>query len=115
MNRIKCYDVAAMVIDEATNQFGSLWKVSRSRLDDLKESCKLIDELSDESNGVSYDVAVNDETMDISVTLECEELVAENKSHVIYRLMDKSKSINMFSQDGHLCIKFRFCGVWCCI
>lgn len=112
MNRIKCYDVAAMVIDEATNQFGSLWKVSKSKLDDLKENCRLVDELSDESNGVSYDVAVNDETMDISVTLECEELVAENKSHVIYRLMDKSKSINMFAHDGNLCIKFKFGSIW---
>lgn len=112
MNRIKCYDVATMVIDEATNQFGSLWKVSRSRLDDLKESCKLIDELSDESHGVSYDVDIDDRTMDISVTLECEDLITDSKDHTIYSLMNVTKSINMFAHEGNLCIKFKFGSIW---
>lgn len=112
MEKIKCFDVVKMVIDEATSQFGVLWKVNPEELRKLNERCEFIDKLSDESNGVSYDVSVDDKTMDISVTLECDELIAENKDHVIYRLMNGSKSINLFAHDGHLCIKFKFGSIW---
>lgn len=112
MARLKCFDVAKMVIDEATSQFGVLWRVSDNKLCKFNSNCDLIDELSDESHGVSYDVDINDETMDISVTLECEDLIADSKDHVIYRLMNSTKSINMFAHDGHLCIKFKFGSIW---
>lgn len=112
MSRIKCFDVAKMVIDEATSQFGALWRVNDDSLRKLSGYCELIDELSDESHGVSYDVDINEETMDISITLECEDLIADSKDHTIYSLMNVTKSINMFAHDGHLCIKFRFGSIW---
>lgn len=112
MSRVNCFDVASMVIDEATKQFGLLWKVDTDRLEVFKNNCDLIDELSDGSHGVSYDVDINEETMDISITLECEDLIADSKDHVIYRLMNETKSINMFAHDGNLCIKFKFGSIW---
>lgn len=112
MSGLKCFDVAKMVIDEATSQFGVLWRVNDDKLRKFNSNCELIDELSDESHGVSYDVDINDETMDISVTLECEDLIADSKDHVIYRLMNGTKSINMFAHEGNLCIKFKFGSIW---
>ncbi len=112
MDKVKCFDVAEMVINEASSQFGILWKVDNEKLQRLKENCDLIDELSDDSCGVSFDAFVDEITMDISITLECEELIADNKDHVIYHLMDAAKAINLFARDGNLCIKLRFGSIW---
>lgn len=112
MARVQCFDVAKMVIDEATSQFGILWRINDDKLRKFSGYCELIDELSDESHGASYDVEIDDRTMDISVTLECEDLIADSKDHTIYSLMNVTKSINMFAHEGNLCIKFKFGSIW---
>lgn len=109
---IKCYDVVSMVTDEATAQFGSLWKVNESRQNELQRNCELIDSLAQECGGVSYEVDVDDITMEISVAMECDELVVKSKDSVFYELLGKIKGLKFGSTDENLCIKLTFGSIW---
>lgn len=109
---IKCYDVVSMVTDEATSQFGSLWRVNESRQDELKRSCELIDNLAGECGGISYEVYVDDITMEISVAMECDELVVKSKDNAFYGLLGRIKGLKFCSTDDNLCIRLRFGSIW---
>lgn len=109
---ITCYDAVSMVTDEATAQFGFLWKVNKSRQDELKCSCELIDNLAEECGGISYEVDVDDITMEISVAIECEELVVKSKDNVFYELLGKIKRLKFCSTEDNLCIKLTFDSIW---
>lgn len=109
---IKCYDVVSMVTDEATAQFGSLWKVNENRQNELKHNCELIDSLSQECGGISYEVDIDDITMEISVAMECDELVVNDKDSVFYKLLERVKGLKFGSTDENLCIKFVFGSIW---
>ncbi len=109
---ITCYDAVSMVTDEATAQFGSLWKVNKSRQNELKRSCGLIDSLAGECGGISYEVDVDDITMEISVAMECDELVINDKSSAFYELLVRIKGLKFCSTDENLCIKLVFGSIW---
>lgn len=109
---IKCYEVVSMVTDEATSQFGSLWRVNEIRQNELERNCELIDRLAEECNGISYDVDVDDITMDVSVAIEFDELIVESKDSVFYELLEKAKRLKLGSSDTNLCIKLSFDSIW---
>lgn len=109
---IKCYEVVSMVTDEATSQFCSLWRVNKIRQNELERNCELIDKLAEDYNGISYDVDVDDITMEISVAIEFDELIVESKDSVFYELLEKVKRLKFSSSDTNLCIKLSFDSIW---
>lgn len=109
---VKCYDVVSMVTDEATSQFGSLWKVNESRQNQLKYSCELIDKFAEECGGIAYDVDVDDITMELSVAIECEEMIVDSRDSVFYALLKRAKGLKFGSSGANLCIKLSFDSIW---
>lgn len=113
MGFVKCYDVAEMVTEEATEQFGSLLKVDEEKQKELKECCEMVDSIAEKFGGISYEVKVDDETTEIIVSLVCEEFEVDTTSDDFYGLMRKAKKVGFKSYEKeHLQIDFIFNGIW---
>lgn len=114
MSFVKCFDVVDMIIKEANNRFSPLWKVDEEKFKVLKQYSEAIDKLSEEFEGVSYDVEVDEISMEVSIVLECDEIIIENKNHILYELMKRTiKSVFSVSEDGeNLAVKFVFPSIW---
>lgn len=113
MSFIKCFDVVSMVVEEACDQFSPLWKLDKEKYRVLERYCKIIDDLSDEFDGISYDVEVDDITMTIAITLECQDMNIQQQSHKYYALAQRAVTFGFsVSNDGNLNVEFVFPGVW---
>lgn len=114
MGFIKCYDTLLMVIEEANDQFGLAWKVNKEKERIMKKNCDQIDDISSEFGGVSYEVDINDETMDITVSLVCTEMTLESPKHKYYWLIQNTKSFGFTNIDNGELLKvtFVFDGIW---
>lgn len=113
MSFVSCFEVVSMVVDEATERFSPLWRVNGDKIKILNQYCDVLDILSKEFNGVSYEVEVNEITMEIDIALECDEIIIESKDHVFYELIKRSIKYGFsVSEDGALIIKFVFPSVW---
>lgn len=114
MDNIKCFDVVTMVTDEATEQFGRLFREDTKRKELLESCCSIIDDIAEQFNGVAFEVDVDDTTMDITVTLTCGEIIIEGEAE-FYELLNHIKSFGVkASEDGEdlICIDFVFDGIW---
>lgn len=112
MSFIKCFDVVEMVTTEATEQFGKLLAESDEKKQWLKECCEKIDIIAEQFGGVSYETEVDDETMDITVSLVCGEFETDKSSTVFYGLMRDAKKVTFKSCDDGIQINFIFDGIW---
>lgn len=112
-NIVKCFDVVSMVVEEATKQFAPIWKLNKEKYDILKQYCQVIDDLSDEFDGISYEVNVDDIALTIAITLECQDVVIEKQSHKYYELIQRTNTFGFsVSEDGNLNVNFVFPSVW---
>lgn len=113
MSFVKCFDVVEMVIEEANKQFAPLWKLDKEKYRILEQYCQVIDDLSEEFDGVSYDVEVDDISMTIAITLECQDISIQQQSHKYYSLAQRAITFGFStSKDGNLNVKFVFPSVW---
>lgn len=113
MSFVKCFDVAAMIIEDANDRFSPLWKPNSERIDIFKEYCDAIDALSKEFDGESFEVEVDEISLEITVALECDEVIIENSNHVLYELAKRTTRYGFsVSEDGNLLVKFVFPSLW---
>lgn len=113
MSFIKCFDIASMVIDDATERFRPSMRLNHERVGIFKQYCSALDELSNEFEGESFEVEVNEITMEITVSLECDEVVIESSNHVFYELVKRAVKYGFrTSEEGNLIIKFVFPSLW---
>lgn len=113
MSFVKCFDVVAMVVKEANEQFAPLWKLNKEKHDILEQYCEAIDSLSNDFGGVSYDVEIDDIAMTIAITLECQDVYIQQQSHPFYSLAQRAVALGFStSEDGNLNIKFVFPSIW---
>lgn len=110
---VKCFDTVSMVVDEATSQFAPLWRLNKEKLKILKQYCSALDMLSEEFNGESFDVEVDDIAMTITIQLECSDIIIESPQHIYYSLAQRSIPFGFsVSENGLLNAKFVFPSVW---
>lgn len=113
MSFIKCFDVINMVVEEANNRFSPLWKINNDKLSVLKQYSEAIDKLSKEFSGVSFDVEVDEISMEITIALECDEIIIEDEKHLFYELAKRTVRYSFsVSEDKNLLVKFVFPSVW---
>lgn len=113
MSFVKCYDVAAMVIEDANDRFAPLWKINTEKLNAFKGYCNEIDSLSVEFDGESFEVEVNEVTMEVIVALECGEIIIDKDNHILFELAKMAVKYGFsVSEDGNLVVKFVFPGLW---
>ena len=98
MVNCKCYDVASMVIEEATDKFKDEYALNKYRLKQIEGYCILFDEMCEEFNGDSYTVEIDDDK-DIRITLGCESFIVRDKNSPFYEALKNSK-IAFFSEPS---------------
>lgn len=108
-----CYDIAKMIIDESTNKFGNIYELNDDKIKEIKFCCEIIDSLYEEFEGESYTVEVDEETMNVVMTLECGEIVITSLTHDFYEFLESvEKCIFSAGENDRLYIKFLFSSVW---
>lgn len=113
MNFVKCFDVVEMVTDEATEQFGSLLRVDVERRYRLKNYCEMVDSIAEQFGGASYEVKVDDETTDITISLVCDEFETDTMSSSFYKLARETKKMGFKAcGEEQIQIDFTFDGIW---
>lgn len=114
MPTIRCFDIAEMVLDEATEQFAPIWVVDEEKKGALKQYCEMMDRLSDEFYGQAFEVEVDDIKMTISIKMFCEEITVYDKVHMFYMLGKKAKSISFSysKEDNTVAVEFVFPSIW---
>lgn len=113
MGSITCYDVVRIMLDEATKQFSPAFKEDSERKRRVERYCDWITIISDEFGGESYDIEIDDVTMDISVSLTCKEIETTEQTPALYMLLSKAKSVKLMAvDDTYIKIKFVFTGIW---
>ena len=113
MGKIRCFDVLSMVIEEANGRFNPIWEIDNDKLKVLQQYCDVIDVVSDEFEGVSFDVEVDEITMEIKIELECKEIIIESKEHPLYELIKKTSKFGFYAVDEDtICIRFIFPSIW---
>lgn len=113
MSFAKCFDVVSVVTEEASKQFGIAWRVDKDKERALENDCVIIDALSEEFNGVSFEVDINEISMDITVSLVCTEMIIESPSHKLYDVLQHTKkfAVKRADDDG-IQLDFVFPGIW---
>lgn len=112
--QLKCFDIAEMVIDEATNQFSPIWIVNDDKKGIFKQYCDVLDSISEEFDGEAFEVDVDDVKMTISVKFFCSEFTIENESHPFYALAKRALSMSFAyeKEDRNMSVEFVFPSIW---
>ena len=107
----KSREVAKMVIEEADKQFSPIWESDENSLPGLYQCCDWLDSLNEMFDSESIEVEVDEITMDVSVTIECNKVDVENC--IFRKLIKCAKTYAFFkTTEDKIEIKFVFHSVW---
>jgi len=110
---IKCFDAVEMVVEEANRQFSPIWEMNKDNYQILKQYCDVIDKLSKEYEGESYEVEIDDIVMTISITMDCLDMIVDKNNKELLQIAERAISIEFSTNDdGMLSIKFVFPSLW---
>lgn len=113
MAEMKCFNVAFLVINEATKQFSPLWEIDNEKLDVLKQYCTVIDSIVKEFGGSELTVDVDDIKLTVSVEVVCDDITIQENNHSFYDLVERAISVSFKqSDDEGVAVKFVFPSVW---
>ena len=114
MSFVTCYDAVSMVLDDAAERFGQAWRIDNDALKRLKNDCRDLDAIVREFNCDSVEAEVDEETMDLMVSLFCEEMTLENgRSNSFFKVIQHCSSFG-FRNAGEDCLQifFRYRGLF---
>lgn len=107
------HDIAEMVIDEAVEQFAGKWVVSDDKRNHFKNVCSVIDQIVSEFECESTEVFIDDETLDLRISIVCPDIVLEyGRTHPFFTLIQHTKSFAFSAAGDSLQIDFVFAGLW---
>lgn len=113
MSFINTYDIVEMVIDEASEQFGSRWFISKTSKKNIKADCELIERLASDFDCESVEADVDAETMKLTVSVVCPDMVLEyGRTHPFFTLIQYTESFGFSAVEDSLKINFVFSSLW---
>ena len=114
MNSIKCFDVAKMVIEEATNRFAPIFKEVSERKDTLQQYCEAIDDLCNQFGGISYEVEVDEIAMTISIRVDCTDIHISGNNKTFLQLAERAITIAFAPGENskNIIMEFVFPSIW---
>lgn len=109
----KCFDVAKMVLDEATERFSPLWDIDQERLEIFESYCLGVDSVVEEFDAESLEIEVDEIMMNVSVRIGCPSVIIYSKHHLFYELVKRSVSIGFKNVNEDLIeISLVFPSLW---
>lgn len=110
--QIHCFDTVREIIDEASKRF-VLYQVDVEKRHMLQAYCVAVDKLVDVVDGDAIQVSVNENSMEISIQVECDSMEVEHQTHIYYSLAKRSMPFTFeATKEGKLLIGFTFPSVW---
>lgn len=111
----KCFEV----LKDVSREVCSTYKNKREAFEAvnwISNICNMIDTISYAYGGIAYDVSFNPDTFDITIALECEEVVVDGfeEPNNIYDVIESSKKFTVYHGSGNdlLVVEFVFDGIW---
>lgn len=113
MPLVNCFDVAEMVIEEATSRFAPLFRENREAKNILRQYCDVLDALAQEFNGESFEVEVDEIKMTIGIKLECPDIVIQSEEHRFYMLAKRALTVRFsHGENDTVAVEFVFPSIW---
>ena len=114
-NKFKCFDILDMVIQEATERFKPIFNIDNDDYKVLKQYCEVIDRVIEIGSFESFEVNVDEITMEISIIIERSDMILDNDdelSYLIYELFKRTNTVQVLENDGLLGIEMVFPPIW---
>ena len=111
---MKSYGIVESVTDEATKQFLGMREIP-ARKEFLKSVCEDLDALIERVEAESFSVDVDERTMDITLSISCPEIIAEDREHPLHQVLVNAKSFAVKKSpdvEDEIELQFRFPGIW---
>lgn len=109
---IKLYDAAQVVLEEACERFGR--SIPEEKDAWFKDKCDLIDGIVSGCDIDSVEIAVDENSMDITVFLNCTDLVSEGEvGKLIAQAVTGFSEVGFRSQEGDLQVRMVASGLLC--
>ena len=110
MSFVTCFDAVSFVLDDAQERFGASWKLNNNELKRLKLDCSEMDAVVQEFNCESVEAEIDEETMELTVSLACEEMTFEyGRSNPFFKVIQRTSAFGFKqSDDGNLVAFFRY-------
>ena len=113
MPQIKCFDVVEMVLAEATQRFAPLFAESADSKEELKRYCDVLDEIAQEFDAQSFDVEVDEISMNIAITMESPDIIIRSGEHRFFDLVNMAISVKFSHGEGDtVAVRFMLPGIW---
>lgn len=111
------YEIARMILDEADERFAPLFRPVPVRVDIFRQYCSVLDRMIETLNGESFEIQVDEETMEVHITLCIEklpELSLRREESRLYRELIRRASAFRITKDGEerLLLQFTFPSLW---
>ncbi len=110
-----CFDKLETVIKDVEYDFPNK-KANPESVNWLKQVCSMIDTIVDAYKGTKYRYKVDQNTLDITIGIECEEIIVDGFEvpNKFYEVASSAKKMYFEhgSDDDHIIIMFVFDGVW---
>ena len=112
MKFLNSFDVAEMVIEEATKQFSPLWSLNAENFDIFKQYCFAFDSFLDEIESNGLEISVDEILMTISVVVFCKNATLMKNSK-FFLLAERASRVNVsLDENNNLKFEFVFPSLW---
>ena len=112
---VKCFEILKNVSEEVYSKYKNK-RENFEAVNWISNVCNMIDTIASAYDGIAYDISVNPNTFDITIALECEEIIVDGfeTPNNIYDVMEASKKVVMYHGNGEdlVTIEFIFDGIW---
>ena len=112
MNKVKCFDVVESVVEVANERFAPIFTLDEQKYDVLKNYCEAIDDLSDEFDGEYFEVDVDEDTMEVKISLECPDMTIGSRDHVFWELAKRVVKVSFSASGENVRASFVFPSIW---
>ena len=110
---IKTEDTLDEIIEVAKDRVSSLFRLNEEKLEILKSYCRAFNKVLLEFDADSYEISVNEDTLEIEMSMTCVGIVIESKRHLFLELLDRSVYAELISEDGKsVTVKLVFPSLW---
>lgn len=113
--RITVFDLANIILGEATKRFEPGYCVSEERLSAFKRNCELVDGLLDMFDATGAEVKVDEETKHVMLIIRSPDLIADNgREHEFFKYVSSGAvySVSFRQEKDELLTSIEVDGIW---
>lgn len=113
MIRIKCFNIAKQVIEEATSQSGGEMQIDDDRYNNFKAFCDKVDIVAGMIGATAMSVEVYEPDFNIGIEVECDEDITDSQHAAIRATLGDIEGVYFANgEEGNYIVGVIHPGVW---